>query len=222
MAALTRLDEARLAVLGALGGGTAAEPTMPAIERYAGVLYRGLDWPSLPADARRRGRRVLLTVSGLWGRWPRRSIPYYKLKMSASLPGLGRLSTWWRPHLTAALARAPETHRLGPATGRARRRVDAGRRRRPRRYVVRFVDADGRTVSHWNKLLKGALVRRLLVGTGLGSPWRRAGGTRPVTGSTGGPRTSTPTPVVVFSLRDRREPAGRADDSAPDRESHSE
>jgi hypothetical protein len=31
-----------------------------------------------------------------------------------------------------------------------------------RRLVVRFVDADGRTVSHWNKLLKGALVRHLL------------------------------------------------------------
>ena len=65
--ALPALDEARLAVLDALGGGTAGEPTMPAIERYAGVLYRELDWPSLPADARRRGRRVLLTVSGLWG-----------------------------------------------------------------------------------------------------------------------------------------------------------
>ena len=31
-----------------------------------------------------------------------------------------------------------------------------------RRVTVRFVDADGKTVSHWNKLLKGSLVRWLV------------------------------------------------------------
>ena len=31
-----------------------------------------------------------------------------------------------------------------------------------RRVTVRFLDREGRTVSHWNKLLKGALVRHLL------------------------------------------------------------
>ena len=35
--------------------------------------------------------------------------------------------------------------------------------------TVRFVDADGRTVAHWNKLLKGALARHLLT-TGLPRP----------------------------------------------------
>jgi len=30
------------------------------------------------------------------------------------------------------------------------------------RVTLRFVDADGRTVSHWNKLLKGSVVRWLL------------------------------------------------------------
>lgn len=40
---------------------------------------------------------------------------------------------------------------MGPGGGAVRRRI-----------TVRFVDAAGRTVSHWNKLLKGALVRHLL------------------------------------------------------------
>src|SRR3546814_3075485 len=31
-----------------------------------------------------------------------------------------------------------------------------------RRVTVRFLDDEGRTVSHWNKLLKGSLVRWLL------------------------------------------------------------
>jgi cytoplasmic iron level regulating protein YaaA (DUF328/UPF0246 family) len=162
---LTALDEARAAVLDALGGGTDGEPTMPAIERYAGVLYRELDWPSLPAAARRRGGRSLLIVSGLWGALePADPIPYYKLKMSATLPGLGRLSTWWRPHLTAALAPRLEGGTvwdlLPTEHAAAWRPADVGCRRR---FVARFVDAEGRTVSHWNKLLKGALVRHLLI-----------------------------------------------------------
>ena len=47
----------------------------------------------------------MLIVSGLFGVVaPPDPIPHYKLKMSAALPGTGRLSTWWRPRLTAALA----------------------------------------------------------------------------------------------------------------------
>lgn len=159
------LDGARAEVLAALGGGIADAPTLPAIERYTGVLYRELDWTSLPAPARRRGRSTLLTVSGLWGVVaPPDPIPAYKLKMSASLPGLGRLATWWRPQLTEALSShlrgrvvwdlLPIEHAAAwvPAEVPVRRRI-----------TVRFVDRRGATVSHWNKLLKGALVRRLLL-----------------------------------------------------------
>jgi uncharacterized protein len=159
-----QLDGARAAVLAALGNGVAVGPTMPAIDRYAGVLYRELDWPSLPPAAKRRGRTSVLVVSGLWGVvGPGDPIPYYKLKMSASLPGIGRLSTWWRPRLTAALAEQlrgrfvwdllPQEHSAAwnPAAVPWRRRVR-----------VRVVDAEGRTVGHWNKLVKGAVVRRLL------------------------------------------------------------
>ena len=36
------------------------------------------------------------------------------------------------------------------------------------RVTVRFLDLEGRTVSHWNKLLKGSLVRWLLIEQPLG------------------------------------------------------
>jgi cytoplasmic iron level regulating protein YaaA (DUF328/UPF0246 family) len=159
------LDDARARVARAAGLRLADEPTMPAIERYTGVLYRELDWAGLPGPAKRRARSSLLVFSGLWGAVaPQDPIPYYKLKMSASVGGLGRLSTWWRPHLDAALAPAlrgrvvwdllPQEHAAAwsPASSPCRRRI-----------VVRFVDRGGATVSHWNKLLKGALVRHLLV-----------------------------------------------------------
>jgi cytoplasmic iron level regulating protein YaaA (DUF328/UPF0246 family) len=161
---LPELDAARAEVLAALGDGVAEAPTRRAIDRYTGVLYGQLDWESLPAGARRLGGRSVLIASGLWGvSAPGDRIPYYKLKMSASLPSLGRLATWWRPRLTEALA----THLAGrvvwdllPAEHAAAWRP----REVPvqRRITVRFLDAQGRTVSHWNKLLKGALVRQLL------------------------------------------------------------
>lgn len=181
---LPQLDGARATVLRAVDRAIASAPTMPAIERYAGVLYRELDWPTLPPAAKRRGRSSLLIVAGLWGVvGPADPIPYEKVKMSASVPRLGKLSTWWRPQLTAALAERlrgcvvwdllPNEHAAAwePWEVPAKRRL-----------AVRVVDADGRTVGHWNKLVKGALVRRILV-EGLDDPaaldgWVHASGHR--------------------------------------------
>ena len=105
------------------------------MERYTGVLYQELAWPTLPAAARRRGDAQVRTVSGLWGLVaPADPIPPYRLKMSASLDGLGRLSTWWRPRLAPVLAELtegrvvwdllPERARGGHRLGRRRRRPD--------------------------------------------------------------------------------------------------
>jgi cytoplasmic iron level regulating protein YaaA (DUF328/UPF0246 family) len=156
----------RLVLRGAAAAGAVARrgPTLPAAARYTGVLYRELDWSSLPAAARRRGEHQVRTVSGLWGRVaPGDPIPHYKLKMSAALPDLGRLSTWWKPRLApvlAALADGAVVWDLLPIEHEAA--MDWTSCAPARRVTVRFVDADGRTVSHWNKLLKGSLVRWLL------------------------------------------------------------
>ncbi len=147
-------------------------PTMPAIDRYSGVLYGALDAASLSARDRKRLGAQVFVFSGLFGVVaPDDPIPLYKLKMGASLPGLGKLSTWWRPHLDAQLTPLtagrtvwnllPNEHAAawsGPAEGSGTTEV-----------VVRFLDDVVRggerrlvTVSHWNKLLKGALVRHVL------------------------------------------------------------
>lgn len=159
------LDEARAELLAAAPS-TAVDPsgpTVPAIERYTGVLYKELDAPSLRGQARRRLDRDLVVVSGLWGLVaPRDPIPTYRLKMSASLPGTGRLSTWWRPTLTAALAprvRGAEVWDLLPNEHAAALDWDA--LAPARRTTIRFLDPSGRVVAHWNKLLKGSIVRWL-------------------------------------------------------------
>ena len=99
--------------------------------------------------------------------------------MGATLPRLSRparrLATWWRPAVTAALAPEvrgrvvwdllPDEHRaawapcvtVGDPDAVRRRRLGALLRRGGPRRADRLV-----TVSHWNKLLKGALVRHVL------------------------------------------------------------
>jgi len=162
------LDAARRSVLKAArdaGAVARGAPTAAASTRYTGVLYQELDWASLPSAAQRRGLQQVRTVSGLWGLVaPTDPIPTYRLKMSASVAPIGRLSTWWRPRLAPVLA--------GLAAGRAvwdllpnehEAAMDWPSVAPGRLVTVRFLDVEGRTVSHWNKLLKGSLVRWLLV-----------------------------------------------------------
>lgn len=168
--AVEELDPFRLRLLDALGPDhpVRTAPTRRAIERYTGVLYRELDAATLDPAARRRKRRDLLIVSGLWGLVaPSDPIPDYRLKMGARVEGLGTLSRWWRDPITAALE--PRVRRavvwdLLPNEHVAA--VDWSRLQPARRVTVRFLDRRGQVVSHWNKLLKGSIVRWLLQGNG--------------------------------------------------------
>jgi cytoplasmic iron level regulating protein YaaA (DUF328/UPF0246 family) len=81
-----------------------SSPTTPALRRYAGVVYDGLDLAARsPAALRLAGRSVLI-FSGLFGvvRGDE-PVPNYRVPAKAALPGVGVLSTYWRPALTEAL-----------------------------------------------------------------------------------------------------------------------
>lgn len=163
--AIAELDRRRQEVLRAIGPrqGQKLGPTMAAIERYVGVLYKELDAASLESQALERLNRDTLIVSGLWGLVaPTDPIPAYRMKMSASVAPLGKLSTWWRPHVTKALVArvdAALVWDLLPIEHSAS--VDWSKLAPEQRVTVRFVDSQGKTVNHWNKLLKGSLVRWL-------------------------------------------------------------
>ena len=141
-------------------------PTLPAIERYDGVLYQHLDAASMTPGQRRRLARSLRIISGLWGVVaPDELIPDYRLKMSASLDGIGKLSTWWRPFVSALLAsesRGAELWDLLPLEHSAA--FDPPPRRTRNRAVFLSPNRSGELVpvSHWNKALKGALVSHLV------------------------------------------------------------
>jgi cytoplasmic iron level regulating protein YaaA (DUF328/UPF0246 family) len=163
------LDGARHAVLAAARSAGAVRrgaATLPAMERYTGVLYRELDWTSLPAAARIRGDQQVRIVSGLWGLVaPTDPVPHYRLKMSARLDGIGPLTSWWRPRLApvvAGLTAGRVVWDLLPIEHAKAMSWPEDGRGPAQRVTVRFVDASGQTVAHWNKLLKGALVRWIL------------------------------------------------------------
>lgn len=145
--------------------------TRPAIERYTGVLYDALDYAGLPAAQRRRADDQIVIASGLFGLvTPCSPIPDYKLKMGATLPRLGRLSTFWKPKLTASLTPLVEDRVVWDLLPNEHAAAWSPATTAPSaRYSVRFLDDVGSgterrliTVSHWNKLLKGALVRYVL------------------------------------------------------------
>ena len=188
VAAMKGNEASRAKLLGvkgtALASATAANravltaPTTPAIDRYTGVLFDALDVGSLSTRDRKRLETQVVLFSGLWGLvQPRDLIPDYKLKMGASLPPLAKLSTWWRASVTTTLApmiRGSVVWNLLPKehdSAWAPFADTSARADRPSAvFSVKFLDEEPpvrgersfTTVNHWNKLLKGALVRFLL------------------------------------------------------------
>ena len=74
--------------------------TLPAYQRYTGVVWQYLDPLSMDEATLTRAENSALIVSaqgGLFG-WSD-PVPDYKLKMSARLWEVGKLSRYWRPHL---------------------------------------------------------------------------------------------------------------------------
>lgn len=142
-------------------------PTLPAFERYTGVVWDHLAVETMSARTRARAEDSLVVVSGLLGLVsPSDRIPEYKLKMGAALPHLGKLSTWWKPKLSAVLNSWLLTDGgrvvvdLLPQEHRAAWEVDPDLGEN--HVVVNFLNRSGRAVGHDAKAAKGLLARHLL------------------------------------------------------------
>jgi uncharacterized protein len=137
--------------------------TLPAVQRYTGVLYDALDVGSMTRAQRARADRRLAVGSALFGlvRAGDR-IPAYRLSAGSSLPGLPTLRALWKPALAPVLAGAGELvvdlrsssyAALAPVPGAVTLEVLSER-----------PDGSRSVVSHFNKAHKGRLAR-LLAGT---------------------------------------------------------
>lgn len=138
-------------------------PTMPAIDRYTGVLFDALDATSLDAEARRFAADHVVVQSALFGLvGALDAIPAYRLSHDSRVPG-ERLKARWRRPVAEALEGVPGLiidlrsegyAALGPVPDRR----DA--------VFVRVVADDGdgrrRALNHFNKQAKGRFTRALL------------------------------------------------------------
>lgn len=139
--------------------------TMPAIERYTGVLYDALDVGSLRGATASRARSRLAVGSALFGLLRAEDqVPAYRLSASSKLPGSATLAARWRPVLEPVLARLAREELIVDL----RSGSYAALGRLPSAVPAVAVDVvaehpDGRrtVVSHFNKAHKGRLARVL-------------------------------------------------------------
>ena len=137
--------------------------TLPACERYTGVVWEHLSPSTLSAKARAVAADSVVVVSGLLGLVGFDDpVPDYRVKMGASLKPMGKLSTWWREPLSTALNDwadgrvvidlLPNEHRAAWIPGDGLRE----------HLVVSFVEKSGKVAGHDAKAAKGLLARHLL------------------------------------------------------------
>lgn len=137
-------------------------PTMPAIERYTGVLYDALDIGSLRGTAATRARSRLAVGSALFGLLRADDqVPAYRLSASSKLPGQPGLAKRWRPLLEPVLADIAARElivdlRSGSYAGLGR--IPAAVRVQ---VLAEHPDGHRTVVSHFNKAHKGHLARAL-------------------------------------------------------------
>ncbi|MFS0867990.1 YaaA family protein [Microbacterium sp. 179-B 1A2 NHS] len=141
-----------------------SSPSLPAVDRYTGVLYDALDAASLDADARGwLGAHAAIHSAPFGLVAALDPIPAYRLAAGTSLPGLPSLRRVWADAVGAALAasappfildlRSEAYVALGP--------VPAGIPHAYVRVVTAGPDGSVRALNHFNKHAKGEMVRLL-------------------------------------------------------------
>lgn len=140
-------------------------PCAPAAELFSGVLFAAAGFTTMDADARDRARVLVLVVSGLFGAVRLDDLlPDHRLPMGSVLPGVGRLTAFWRAPLEEALGPACRGRIvLDLRSGPYRAAFPAPGARVLRLGVVREERGRRSTVSHdakrWRGLVCGELLR---------------------------------------------------------------
>ncbi len=133
-------------------------PTLPALDRYTGVLYDALEVASMSRAERSRAASRIIVASALFGAVRASDrIPSYRLSAGTVLPGLGTVAPLWRrvvePMFADLDAPVLDLRSGAYATfGRVPGAITA-------RVVTRQPDGRLTVVSHFNKATKGRLAR---------------------------------------------------------------
>lgn len=139
-------------------------PTLPAVDRYTGVLFDALDVGTLDAASREwMGSHVLIHSAPFGPVGALDPIPTYRLAASTSLPGIPSLRKVWADAVTSAirLTRTPFVVDLRSEAYAALGPVPDEVRGVYVRVVTEGPDGTHRALNHFNKKAKGEFVRAL-------------------------------------------------------------
>ena len=134
--------------------------TMPALARYAGVLYDALDYSGLSARALERAQEQLFIQSSLFGLVPAmEQIPYYRLSAGSTLPGVSLSKLWTAAHESVWPRLIGQVLDMRSKAYVALNPVPKNKES----FFVEVLDTDsGRALNHFNKKAKGAFARAIL------------------------------------------------------------
>jgi cytoplasmic iron level regulating protein YaaA (DUF328/UPF0246 family) len=146
---------ANLALVGA--------PTLPAWQRFCGVVWEHLDPATLPAPARRRARAGVIVVNAVTGlaAWDD-PVPDFRLKLSASVPPVGNLASFWRAQLSRVLNERLAGHTVVDLLPNEHRAAWVPALEEYRLLRPGLVTSHGAPAGHAGKAAKGRLARALL------------------------------------------------------------
>jgi cytoplasmic iron level regulating protein YaaA (DUF328/UPF0246 family) len=130
---------------------------------YTGVLFAALDMGGADPTTQARLAEWVLVWSGLWGAVRLADpIPAYRLSGAVTLPGPGRLASYWREPLRKALAEPSRDGLILDLRSGTYAASWAGPPERTAAVRVIHDRGDRRVVaSHFNKATKGRLLRAL-------------------------------------------------------------
>lgn len=157
-------------------------PTMPALDRFTGVLYAAFAPGSLAPAARAVALESVRVFSGAFGMLGGdERVPVHRVPASATVPAVGALTPFWRARLREVMPalfadgrllvdlRSTDYAAMWQVTGPLRSQVTPVRvlveKRSGRKWVRR-------SVSHPGKHGKGLLARELVLGAATGRPAR--------------------------------------------------
>jgi cytoplasmic iron level regulating protein YaaA (DUF328/UPF0246 family) len=134
-------------------------PTMPALERYGGVLYEALAYQSLSTAALKRANEKLFIQSALFGLLPAmEQIPNYRFSASSKLPGINLRELWMEAHQAVWPRMVGEILDLRSADYRFINPVPEDKNS----FVMEVFSEEGKALNHFNKKAKGQFVRSAL------------------------------------------------------------
>ena len=143
-------------------------PSLPAFQRYNGVVWKHLDPSSFSDEIRDRASLSVVVVSALGGLFAYNDpVPEYKLKVGASFPGRVSVSKIWLPYLGKVIdielqKTCHNGHRYVIDLLALEQSIAIARPAGLPWYRVELLGPNGERSGHNGKSAKGRLARRLL------------------------------------------------------------